>query len=221
MILYQDRLPLDIFCLPLKRNVCGRLEEHSIGWIPLRPRDSKLPKTGFIRSIRPYGTEFQFETNIGPPGYLIRLPNIAKRTFCVVPTGSGTTVHAEVNLPHNLSSLIEAPAELYMYFATVSGHPLLRDTKHYGACFILSGRKKHELRVKFLCSLRFNQCWQKHTNANTAFPVFRASLVRADVLVRFSTGEILLRLAFCNSKRDLIEGLFRYARPRIDISKTT
>ena len=211
MILYQDRLPLDIFCLPFEPNIRDGLEEHSISWIPLRPRSFKLPKTSFIRSIQRVGTQFYFDQNIGPPGYLVGVPNLPKRTFCVVPTGAGTTAHAEVNLPHNLSSLIEVPAMLYMFFATVSGHPLLRDTNHYGACFVVLGGGKDEIQVKFLCSLRFNQCWQKHTNANTAFPVFPAKLVRADIRVRLYPGEVPIQFTFCNSKRDLTEALFRFA----------
>ena len=183
MLLYQDRLPPDIFCLPFKPNVRGGLEEHYTSWIPHRPKNLKLPKTSFIRSFRRFGTQSYFDQNIGPPGYLIHVPSLAKRSFCVVPTGAGTTAHAEVNILQNLSSLIEVPAELYMCFATLSGHPLLRDTKHYGACFVVFGRKKNELRVKLLCSLRFNQYWQKHTKANTAFPLFCASLVSADVSV--------------------------------------
>ena len=52
--------------------------------------------------------------------------------------------------------------------------------------------------MKLLCSLRFNQCWQKHTEANTAFPLFCASLVSAD----FSVMRFLHNKQFATPKEN-------------------
>ena len=191
MILCQDRLPLDMFCLPIDATPTNEMImiERPSNWIPVRPRNMKLPRTGFTRSIRQYGQNSYLSQGTGPPGYIISAMSLAKRTFCVLPQGSEATGHAEVTLPSLPHCSTEHSVKLYLFFATVSGHPLLRDTKHYGSCFMVQKTKEDALTIRYVCSLTFNQCWQTHTESDTDHPVFPAQQVREDVSVKIDLGK--------------------------------
>lgn len=195
MILAQERLPMDIFCLPTEQTSGNEIVERCSGWIPLKPRDHRLQRTSYDRSVRRALTGFTdtpsyfLDAAYGPPGYFVHATNTEKSTFCVlVHRNAKILAHAEVTLPCPLDSLIDCPTDLYIYLATVAGHPMLRDTKHSGACFIITKRRKNALVLEYLCSLTFKQCWLPHPQQNPVYPFFMAQQVDAGMTVEINPG---------------------------------
>lgn len=187
---------MDIFCLPTERPAANEIVEICSGWIPLQPRDYKLQRTSYDRSVRRSLTGFLdlpvyfLDTANGPPGYIVHVTNTEESSFCVLVRRNATTVaHAEVTLPYRLDALIDHPANLYLYFATVAGHPLLRDTKHWGSCFVVQKWQKNKLVLKYLCNLTFKQCWRQHLENELRHPFFMAQQVGTGIEVEMDPGK--------------------------------
>jgi hypothetical protein len=146
----------------------------------------RLSKASFIKTIRRVGGGFELDMKSGASGCVVKIPDI--------PFEPGILVHPEVSLsfPLGFDSMAPGPKELYLYFATVAGHPLLRDMKHFGACFLIHKRRRNILKrrnvleVRYIGSLEFSLCWKMHSQDD----LLSASPICADVSIVIDAGEL-------------------------------
>ena len=190
MFFSQSRIPLDLLCLPSKNPDRGA---NPLYQIPLRPRDVILSKESFKTVLRPTfnSDRFSLDNNSGPAGYRVMIPNLPTERFCVQFGSStrGTTAHVEVILSKSLGSDACCPKGVYLYFATVASHELLRDTKHRGACFLVRRDDERTLGITYTCSFHFKLCRNGSCRTGRS-PTLPALLIQRGVKVVVDIGDI-------------------------------
>ena len=186
MVFSQDLLPVDIFCLPSTQRPDS--VERELAWLPPRPQHAFLTKDSFAKYW--YMQPEDHFVAYGLNGYVIKLPDYSLQTFCLAPTDSKTIIHPRISLSTSTNLLKHRRRDLYIYLATVAGHPLLRDTKQFGACFFIEESRKNALVVRYACSLEFNtcwRCWQQH-QTNHIDDIVPAQSVPSKISIRIICG---------------------------------
>lgn len=166
----QERLPMELLCLPRDEPVqSSTLDANRVSpqWVMGRPTGTKLSKNSFSKSLqlnKDNINEFIVSQGDGPPWYFINPSTTSLKSFCLGPCQSHP-LHPRIDL----EKTYEVPNDslgLCIFLATSSGHPLLLDTKHYGACFVVEKcyGKDGAFDLRHLCSLKYQQCWERHEN---------------------------------------------------------
>ncbi|OCL01326.1 hypothetical protein AOQ84DRAFT_383843 [Glonium stellatum] len=178
MILSQERLPLELLCMPFEHPTeSAGTWGQNFSWIPDRPKGSRLSITSFLKPLTVNSKGVSINSTYGPPNYIIKPQRFPLDSFCFAPTKPGTIVHPHIVLHRHIQQPKAKTPECFVYLAAIDDHPLLRDSKHCGALFIIERRRKKSLTVHYVCSLEFSLCWSRHLNPRESNHVLKASLV--------------------------------------------
>ena len=190
MIFSQKKVPLELLCMPdFDSNENNHSCEQNLAWIPNRPKGPKLSTTSFLKPIELNSKRLSVESRYGPPFYIVKPTGRQVHKFHFTPMKPSTIVHPHIFL----HCPIELPTTnfhgLLIYLATTNDHPLLRDSKRIGACFIINKRREGSIAVSYVCSLKFYLCWESHPEPEDSNPAVSASLLGISDKVHIELGK--------------------------------
>jgi hypothetical protein len=156
IILAQKRLPMQLFCLPTTAN-----NSSEMAWLPERPIGPRLSEDAFAHSVKVVHGGFVMEPACLTYCFFAWPLHSSTLSFCLnIPSKNGVHPHITLDLARstNMGNL-----DLLVYMnASAQAHALLTDSRKNGAAFLITDRQNDSVKVKYLCSLNFRNCWEAH-----------------------------------------------------------
>ena len=160
IILAQKRLPMQLFCLRATAN-----NNNEMAWLPERPIGPRLSEDAFAHSVKVIRGGFVMGPACLTSCFFTRPLHSSTLSFCLnIPSKNGVHPHVTLDLPRrsNMGNL-----DLLVYInASAQAHALLTDFRKNGAAFLVTDRQNDSVKVKYLCSLSFRNCWEAHRSVS-------------------------------------------------------
>ncbi|KAF2184199.1 hypothetical protein K469DRAFT_751204 [Zopfia rhizophila CBS 207.26] len=179
IILAQQRLPMQLFCLPITQanNIINEM-----AWLPERPIGPRLSDDAFVHSVKVVHKGFVMERACLASCFFAWPLHSSAPGFCLnIPSKNGVHPHVTLDLPRNTSI---GNSDLLVYLnASIQAHTLLTDSRKNGAAFFVIDRQNDAVKVKYLCSLSFRNCWKVHGSFSTPDYIPAAAVCKVSVCI--------------------------------------
>lgn len=131
-------------------------------WLPEKPIEPRLPDDAFACSVKVKLGRFDLEPACLPFCFYTSPPQDSRRSFCLgLPSTDIVHPHLLLDLPQD--TVLEENAQLLVYLnVSTQTHRLVADYRRNGAAFVVLNRQKSLLELKYLCSVKFWDCWEVH-----------------------------------------------------------